>query len=368
MRNKKKVIFMLINMNIGGTEKAFLNMVSRMPEEHYDITLLLLERNGGFLKSVPRHVRINVLNEYSLFKRFIEKPLHSIVLKYFKKGKIVKGIIFLYFYLTSKINKEYSNLYKYLLKEVKFNEDEYDIAIAYAGPMDFISYFVLNYTNAKKKIQWIHFDITKIGFNKYFASKYYKDFDRIFVVSKEGKEKIVKILPELEYKTGVVRNKISKEIVQNLAYSEEGFKDNFTGLRVLTVGRLSFEKGQDLAIKVMAKLKKDGLNVKWYCIGEGSARKSLEDLIRDLNLENDFVLLGAKENPYPYMNECDVYVQPSRHEGFCITLAEAKCFNNPIIATNFTGAKEQIFNHNLGLIVEFSEQQLYESIKQLIII
>ena len=71
------------------------------------------------------------------------------------------------------------------------------------------------------------------------------------------------------------------------------------------------------------------------------------------------------ENPYPYISKADIYVQPSRHEGYCLSLAEAKCLCKPIITTNFTGAKEQIINGHNGYIVN-DEEDLYERIKFLI--
>ena len=243
---------------------------------------------------------------------------------------------------------------------------EYDVAIAYAGPMDFISYFVVNKIKSKKKIQWIHFDVTKIGFNENFAAKIYNKFDKIFVVSNEGKDKLISILPSLKYKIDKLLNIMSPELVVKMADEGSGFDDDFNGMRILTVGRLSKEKGQDITISVLAKLKEAGYNVRWYCIGDGTARKEYEKLIKEFNVKNDYILLGATPNPYPFMKECDLYVQSSRHEGYCITLAEARCFNNPIISTNFAGASEQIAHDQTGLIVNFDEQELYNVIRRLL--
>ena len=76
--------------------------------------------------------------------------------------------------------------------------------------------------------------------------------------------------------------------------------------------------------------------------------------------------LGSKANPYSFMKQCDIYVQPSRHEGYCITLAEAKCFNAPIVSTNFTGANEQIIHGQNGFVIEFEKKQMYETIKEIL--
>ena len=89
-------------------------------------------------------------------------------------------------------------------------------------------------------------------------------------------------------------------------------------------------------------------------------------MIKKNNLEEHFILLGTKNNPYPYIKQCDIYVQPSRHEGYCITLAEARAFNKPIITTDFVGAREQIENGHDGLITKFDETEIYNAIKKLI--
>ena len=142
--------------------------------------------------------------------------------------------------------------------------------------------------------------------------------------------------------------------------------DNFNGLRILTVGRLSTEKGQDIAIKALAKLIKRGYKVKWYCLGEGNARESYEKIIEEYQVEDYFVLLGASSNPYPYMKQCDIYVQPSRYEGYCITILEAKVLHKPIVTTNVNGVNEQINNGKTGLITDMYANELFLSVEKLI--
>ncbi|WP_062109541.1 glycosyltransferase [Bacillus niameyensis] len=366
MEKKEKVLFMLINMNIGGTEKALLNMIAEMPREKFEITILLLEKYGGFLNSIPSDVNVQYFRGYDKIKKHLNSPLHLTAVEFLKKGRLIKTFIFALFYIISKLKKEKSIFFNYMLKDYPIEKDEYDTAIAYAGPMDFISYFIVHKTIAKRKIQWIHFDVTKIQFNKYFATRVYKHFSDIFIVSRTGKEKLAHILPSLSGKMSVYPNKISTKLVQSMAEAGIGFEDGFTGIRILTVGRLSEEKGQDLAIRVMEKLRSKEWNVRWYCIGDGSARKEYEHLINSLHLEKDFILLGAHINPYPFMKECDIYVQPSRHEGYCITLAEARCFHHPIISTDFTGASEQLKNAETSYIVDFNEKQMFDAVCRVI--
>ena len=362
----KKILFMCINMNIGGTEKALLTMLNEMDRSKYEITLLMLEEYGGFLNQIPDGIKVMYLKEYKTLKKFINDPPQLVAKELIKNKKIIKGLSLLVIYIISKLMKDISIYYKYILRNVDTLNEEYDIAIAYAGPMDFISYFVINKIKSKKRVQWIHFDISKIGFNVNFAKKIYDKFDKVFVVSNEGKDKLINFLPSLKDKTEVFFNIISCKMIEKMSYEGEGFSDDFDGTRILTVGRLSKEKGQDLIIPVLKKLKENGYKVRWYCIGDGPAKKEYEKLVDKLNIKDDFIFLGSKLNPYTYMKECNIYVQPSKHEGYCITLGEARCFNNPIVTTNFTGANEQIVNENTGLVCEISEEGIYKAIKKLL--
>ena len=362
----KKILFMCINMNIGGTEKALLTMLNEMDRRKYDITLFMLEEYGGFLNQIPDGIKVMYLKEYKTLKKFINDPPQLVAKELIKNRKIIKGLSVLFVYIISKLMKDISIYYKYILSNVDTLNEEYDIAIAYAGPMDFISYFVINKIKSKKRVQWIHFDITKIGFNINFAKRIYDKFDKVFVVSNEGKDKLINFLPSLKDKTEVFFNIISCKMIEKMSYEGEGFSDDFDGTRILTVGRLSKEKGQDLIIPVLKKLKENGYKVRWYCIGDGPAKKEYEKLVDKLNIKDDFIFLGSKLNPYTYMKECNIYVQPSKHEGYCITLGEARCFNNPIVTTNFTGANEQIVNENTGLVCEINEEEIYKAIKKLL--
>ncbi|WP_289129056.1 glycosyltransferase [uncultured Clostridium sp.] len=362
----KKLLFMCINMNIGGTEKALLTMLNEIDDSKYDITLLMLEEYGGFLNEIPSFVKVKYVDEYKSIKPFVNEPPKILIKRLIKNKAYLTGLSTLLNYSISKITKNISYYYKYILKNIKGIDEEYDLAVAYAGPMDFITYFVLNKIKAKKKVQWIHFDINKIGFNRKFAKRNYKKFDKIFVVSEEGKEKLINLIPALNNKVEAFFNIISCNLIENMSKNEKSFDDLFDGVRILTVGRLSKEKGQELTINVLARLKNEGYKVRWYCIGDGPEKDNYRNRIKGLDIENDYILLGSKLNPYPFMKDCDIYVQPSKHEGYCITLGEARCFDNPIVTTNFTGANEQIKNEITGLVCDISEQGIYQAIKRLL--
>lgn len=360
---KKKILFMVSSMNIGGVEKSLLSLLSVMSKEKYDITVLTLEKKGGFLDYIPSYIKVEEAAWFKEIKPIIMESPQKTIKKYLKENKVFKILTFIYSYYKSKNTDNRYIYYKNILKSIPENEDEYDVAIAYAGPTEIIDAYITHKVKAKKKIGWVHFDISKHKINEKLYENLYEKFDKIFTVSNEANKKLNEIIPSTVNKSEVLLNIISKELINEMAKEDINFDNEFDGVKIVTVGRLSKEKGQDLAIKALANLKKDGYKVRWYCVGEGNSREEYESLIKDNKLEEDFILLGATPNPYPYIKNSDIYVQTSRHEGYCLTLAEAKCLCKPIVTTNFTGAYEQIEHGINGLIVPLNEDYIYKNVK-----
>ena len=363
---KKKILFMVSSMNIGGVEKSLLSLLSVMPKEKYDITVLTLEKKGGFLDYIPSYIKVEEAAWFKEIKPIIMESPQKTIKKYLKENKVFKILTFIYSYYKSKNTDNRYIYYKNILKSIPENEGEYDVAIAYAGPTEIIDAYITHKVKAKKKIGWVHFDISKHKINEKLYENLYKKFDNIFTVSNEANKKLNEIIPSTVNKSEVLLNIISKELINEMAKEDINFDNEFDGVKIVTVGRLSKEKGQDLAIKALANLKKDGYKVRWYCVGEGNSREEYESLIKDNKLEEDFILLGATPNPYPYIKNSDIYVQTSRHEGYCLTLAEAKCLCKPIVTTNFNGAYEQLDNNINGIIVEYNEYEIYNAVKKIL--
>ena len=150
--------------------------------------------------------------------------------------------------------------------------------------------------------------------------------------------------------------------------SEDSINEiNNLEFNIVTVARLvEGYKGYDIAVEACKILKDKGYKFKWYAIGEGHDREKIENRIKHNNLEKEFILLGNKDNPYPYMKKCNLYVQTSRKEGFGLTVVEAKILKKPIVCTNFATAKEIINNNIDGLIVKTDVKSLSEGIIKMI--
>ena len=362
----KKILFMISSMNIGGVEKSLLSLLSAIPKDKYEITILTLDKKGGFLEYIPNNVKLIEAEWFKYIKPLIMDSPQNIIKRYIKNYEFLKIPSFIYSYFKSKKTNDRYIYYKHVLKSIPECKEKYDAAIAYAGPTEIIDAYISRKVKAEKKIAWVHFDISKHKINKKLYNNLYERFDKIFAVSNECKKKLDEIIPAVRNKSEVLFNIVSEDLINEMSESNIDFDDNYKGIKIITVGRLSKEKGQDLAIKTLAKLKKDRYDVKWYCIGEGNSRQEFEQLIKEYNLENDFLLLGATSNPYPYIKNADIYVQTSRHEGYCLTLAEAKALNKPIVTTNFIGAYEQIKDNENGIIVNCNENDLADAIKKLI--
>lgn len=361
----EKVLFMLSNMNVGGTEKALLNMLAFMPKEEYDVTVLLLEKKGGFLKYLPTWVKVEELTEFSEMKPLIMEAPKNIIKKFLKEKKVMKAIKIGIYHCEFKISGDRSSYYRFVQKSCVW-KDKYDVAVAYAGPMDFISIFILDKIQADKKIQWIHFDVSKFYPNHKCAQNNYFKFDKIIPVSTKAADELVKIIPEIKEKVEVIPNLISGEICYKNAQEFEAYPQKAEKI-ILTVGRLTAEKGQEMIPDIVRILIDKGYqNFKWYIVGDGNERKNIEKKIVEQNIEKYIEMIGITENPYPYYKGADIYVQTSLHEGFCITLAEAKLFHLPIVTTDVAGAYEQILSKKDGYIVKRDVNKMADKIMELL--
>ncbi|SFD66925.1 Glycosyltransferase involved in cell wall bisynthesis [Lentibacillus persicus] len=363
----KKVLFMLSSMDIGGVEKSLLSLLSVMPKEAYDVKILLLEEKGAFLDHLPDWVRVEEASWYQEVKPIIMQSPYKTIKDFYAAKTYSRIPSFVYSYLISeKVLKDRYIYYKHIFKSVPLHEEDYDIAVAYQGPTDIIDYYVGHHVNAVKKISWVHFDVSKHSVNTKLYQQLYQRFDMVLVVSNEAHNHLVDKIPSVKFKSDVCKNIVSKTAIKVMSKETADFDKEYTGRIIVTVGRLSWEKGQDMAIAVLSWLREEGYDVKWYCVGGGKQRAEYEQMIEGYGLKDHFILTGPSPNPYPYIAQADIYVQPSRHEGYCLSLAEAKCLQRPIVTTDFTGANEQIIDGYNGLISKCNADALYYHVKYLL--
>ncbi|MNI36741.1 Alpha-D-kanosaminyltransferase [compost metagenome] len=253
------------------------------------------------------------------------------------------------------------SIYRYTLPNVKAH---YDVAISY---LDFFcNYYVAEKVVADKKIVYNHMDYAYSQTQGWpcpkLERKSFQISDYIVTVAETARKSLESFFPEFSSKMHVIHNRVSSEAVRKLS-SEVGFTDGFKGIRIATVARLCEEKGVWLALEACSKLVQDGYDVRWYLIGNGPLRGELEVRSKELGLENNFILLGEKSNPYPYIWGCDIYVQPSKTEAHCIAVEEAIALHRPIVVTDIPSFNQQITDGETGIIVPASKDGIAEGIQ-----
>lgn len=351
-------------MHVGGVEKSLVNLLSVLSREEYDIHVGLVFPEGDLLPLLPSDIAIHHVSDISTHWQKLKNPPLVTIKNYATTGRWVKAFCAFVVYMVCKMQGSFLQWVKYQLKDSQGIEETFDVAVAYAGPGTDIDYYICHKVNAKRKVGWVHFDIEKFNIDLKATERLYRQYASIYVVSEKGKDIFVKSFPAFMEKTKVFHNVVSPSLIREQASAGETFQDDYDGIRVLTVGRISPEKGQRVAIRALKQLKDKGYHLHWYFIGEGIDLNDCKTDIVSLDLSENVTFLGTKVNPYAYMRDCDIYVQPSRHEGFCITLAEALCFDNPIVSTDFTGAREQLESRNNGIVVGMDASHIANGVEE----
>lgn len=366
----KKVLFMLKDMNVGGVEKSLISLLNEIDYQKYKVTILLLKCDGGFLKDIPNNVEIKVLDKYEEIETWLNNPPLTEIKKLLISRQFSKTFKLFVGYTWYRLFGNMVLYYKMVFSEINPMQEEYDIAIAFTSIISYLTYFVKYKIRASIKIGWIHFDVSKLSMDRKTTLALHKKLDKVYVVSKEAYENFISMFPKLKEKCEVKYNIVSKKYINQMAkeqISDSKFDYNYNGIKIITLGRLSKEKGQDIIPEIALQLKEYGIDFKWYLIGDGNLRQKLEEEIAKKSLTENVILLGTKTNPYPYLIKSNIYVQTSVHEGFCISLAEARTLHLPIVSTEFVGAKEQIVNGKTGSIVSRNVKEFYEELLELIL-
>ncbi|MHB1152751.1 MAG: glycosyltransferase [Eubacteriales bacterium] len=374
MEPKKKLLIIGIIMNCAGTEKSFLSFASCLDYSRFDVDLLLVKRYGELYDSIPKEINVLELPDREYADMFLLSGKNSVktIWNCFCKKNPLILLEVLPFFIKILLNPKKrsdiaTRLWCRLLQKFSVLEHEYDIAAAYWG--DRTMFYMADKVKAKKKVAWLHFDYGNPPRDDELYRGYFKQCDNVITVSKKINETLVTKFPEIADRFITIENINNPKHIWNLALQGESFPDrSFTGKRLLTIARISEQKGLDLAIEALKYLCKDEMNVRWYIIGGGE--KGEIDIIKAKAVEEGvahmLILLGTKQNPYPFLRDCDIYVQPSRYEGKPITVEEAKIMYKPIVATNYVSASEQLDFGELGIITEINGKAIYGGIRRLL--
>ena len=368
----KKVLFVINTLGCAGAEVALMALLKSLDPEEYDVSLFVLMNQGEMVNRIPENVHF-------LNKEYSDCPIHSeagkkqlkkhVIKTSLKNGSGVRNIPYvLSNYIRMKKKGEIWTeklLWKMMADGAPRVFENFDLAVAYIEGG--AAYYVANYVNADRKVGFIHIDYAKAGYTRKLDRNCYLEFDKIFAVSDEVRAAFLKVYPEYAEKTDVFHNIIDQEGIREKAKEEGGFDDDFEGIRLLTVGRLTTQKAYEVAIDAMKLLKEKEVGpVRWYVIGEGELRGELQEQIDRNGLSGDFLLIGARENPYPYFAGADIYVHATRFEGKSIAIQEAQTLGCCILVSDCSGNREQIEDGVDGRMCELTPEGISEALSELI--
>ena len=348
----KRIAFVVSSLVTGGIEKSLLELLKELSLQGHQITVVVMRPGGELVPEVERYATVTYAPKILYSSRDMLYMLKSL-----RIGCLVRSIG----------RKVMHRLRGYSLRQrldawlkpIPEDPQEYDTVVAYHTPYSLPVLYALRKMRAREKIAWIHVDVMSPGLaEEYSFTPCYREFHRIVCVSQASKQSFLKKHPAIGVPVTVIPNLMDESRIKGLASEPVALGQAEGAFICCTVGRLDPIKGYDLAINACDLLVKRGRKIKWYVCGEGPQRQALQVLIQQKGLEDSFILLGNQENPYPYMRQCDAYVQTSLAEGYCITLAEAKLLKKPVVTTNFPCAMEHIVHGENGFITHMDANSI----------
>lgn len=346
-----KIFISIHYMELGGAERALLGLLEALANTEHKVDLFIYSHQGELMTFIPEGIHLlPELPEYAA----IEKPIKQVFLQ--GHWKIVlarlwaKVTNWLY---NRNLRGEVASIFDEVGHATSrvlpslYQLGEYDLAISFLTP----HYIIRDKIMAKKKIAWIHTDYSTIVVNAKRELPVWDSFDKIVSISEDVSKAFLGVFPSLKEKIIEIDNPLPAELIRKQADEFDASHEMPGKIKLLSIGRYCTPKNFPGAVEIMAELCKLRDDVVWYIIGYGGGEQEIRDAIIKHNMQDKFILLGKKSNPYPYIKACDVYVQPSIYEGKSITVKEAQLLGKPVAITNYPTAFSQISHGVDGVIL-----------------
>ena len=346
MTPPKKILIRIGSLRHGGAEKVLATFLKNLPEDKYDIDLLLNLYSGKYLAEIPSWVNILYLNKGEMITT---NRLQDLPLKAFRV---------MYQWILRKFPKL---LYKFILKDKPYD-------IEFAAIHGFRDEILNSPLKSSKKIVWIHNDLRKTEFHNYTDDEIRKffGFDKIMLISEHIQQDFESLAKTPNERNKIVRiyNPLDTEEIISKASLPPHQEIEKTAPLFLSVGTVFPQKGFDRLLRAHKKLLDEGLKHQILILGDGYDFENIKNLKNELGVAHSVTMLGFTDNPYPYFNIADYYILSSRYEGYPTVLFEAITLKKNIIATDVSGVSEMLLNGKLGLITENSEEGIYLGMKK----
>lgn len=344
-------------MELGGVERSLLGLLDSIDYDRYDVDLFLMRHSGELMPNLnPKAKLLPEIPQYASLAIPMASLLKSGqmgVLGGRLKGKLAARRFDSQHPSSKPSVTALTYSHRYTLSAMPQIADKtYDLAISFLTP----HYFVRERVRAKKYAAWIHTDYTALAFDRSAELAMWRRYDVICGVSEQASRSFQTAFPELFDKVQTVENALPKELIGKQAAQPQTDMPSDGAIRLLSVGRFCDAKNFDNVPDICRRLVEDGLNVKWYLIGYGGDEPLIRQRITEAGMQNRVIILGKKDNPYPYMRVCDLYVQPSRYEGKAVTVREAQMLGKPVVITRYATSASQLEDGVDGVIVPMDNE------------
>lgn len=355
----KHIIFVMPTLRMGGAERALVSLLKALDPKRVKVDLFLFERGGVLEKEVPSWVKII---QSDPIVRDMTLELRNYLGELLRHRKLSAAITRLKITVMARRGKNYFS-WEAIEKYIPSVPGHYDVAVGFLE--GFTDFFVVDKVNADRKIGWIHTDMSGKIFNKQEMA-YYRKLDMLATISEKCRTAFISRSEYPGERMCVIENIVlSQEILHKADAPLDEVWDP-SKLHIVSVGRLEYLKGMDIAAKTAFILKKNGCDFVWHIYGRGLMQDEISQYVKQNNLSGCFILEGQKPNPYPYMKKADIIVQPSRREGKSLVLDEAKILGKAIVVTNYPSVTDQITDRKTGIIVDTTPQAIAEGLELLV--
>lgn len=342
---KKKVIFVVHQLNYGGVQKALLSALDALDYERNEVTLYVRKARTELLPYTNKNVSRIIVNDDK--NNYYRRP-YAVWLWFVIKLLGVFGCD------ASAYN---AKLKDYVIacgegyeKEHYFPDSvRYDTAVAYI--QGYTARFVAENVPADRKVMFWHGSEDE---HHGLHESCIPSFGNVYAVNPACRDILRRFYPAFAEKIGFIENYVDPLPV--LEKSLEKTEIEKRALTLCTCGRIAPVKGFDTAVGAASVLKKNGLDFIWYFVGDGPERAGIEKLIRENGLDENIVVTGMLDNPYPYIAACDVFVQTSRAEAHPLTIVEAQILRRPVVTTPTAGGKYLVKSGDNGIVCGFDAE------------
>lgn len=365
---KKKLLIVSHALELGGAERSLIGLLDALDPDVWDVDLFLLRHEGELMPAIPNDV--NLLPEvpaYTVLARPMKNTLkegHILLTAARLAGKLAaKRYNQKHALRESVVSLEYSHKFTAPLMPRIQPQKTYDLAASFLTP----HYFVARKVRAKKRIAWIHTDYSRVQVDRASEVKMWDAYDHVASISDAVTEGFLKTFPELTRKIVLIENILPEKLVrQQAAVPVADMPRSGEEKILLSVGRFSHAKNFDNVPWICKKIIEAGVDIKWYLIGYGGDEEKIRKNIAKADMEDRVIILGKRENPYPYIAACDLYVQPSRYEGNCVTVREAQMLGKPVAITRYATSASQLEEEVDGTVVPMDNEGCAEGLVQLL--